>query len=106
MSIEALVSTKKLANEKMVAVKLPAEVVKQIQVIRKATGKTNTEVYSALIGEGLTAYNTVIGKTKNGKRRGRPPKAVVAAIKAAPTNGRAKKAVKKKATKAKAKARA
>jgi hypothetical protein len=103
MGIEALVSTKKPTNEKMVAVKLPADVVRQIQTIRKSTGKTNTEVYSALLSEGLTAYNTAVGKTKNGKRRGRPPKA--ASAKASPANGRKKRTTKKKATK-KAKAKA
>lgn len=71
MGIEALISKEKPQNQKLVAVKLKPFLVSQIQAIRKKTGKTNAEIYSALLSEGLSAYNTAV----NGNRRGRPSKA-------------------------------
>lgn len=71
--IESLIENKPAESEKMVAVKLPSSVVRQMQAIRKETGKTNSEVYTALLQEGLDKYQAA--KSKNGKRRGRPAKA-------------------------------
>lgn len=98
MGISELLTKSKEEDTKIVAVKLAPSLVSKIQKIRKDTGKTNTQVYSALLDVGLEAY-TMAAKSKasngNGetpKRRGRPP-------------GSGKKKVattKKKASKAKA----
>lgn len=87
MSIQSLISTEKSENSKMVAVKLPESTVVAIQEIRKATGRTNAEIYDALLGEGIKAYQTAVKvevKPSNGRRRGRPRKTDVEK----PQNGR------------------
>ena len=68
MGIETLVPEKTEAT-KMVAVKLPESIVTKLQGIRKETGKTNSEVYAALIGEGLKAYQSATGKRPRGRPR-------------------------------------
>ena len=62
MGIASLIYQEKPVSDKMVAVKLPTAIVKKIQSIRKSTGKTNSEVYSALLSEGLDAYDKAMGK--------------------------------------------
>ena len=108
MGVSQLIETPEAKNQKLVAVKLTAEIVGQIQMIRKETGKTNSEVYGALLSEGITAYNVVKGR--NGRRRGRPPKATVTRARASEVGvgigGTKKKRTKKKAKKRTTKARA
>lgn len=90
MDIKTLTAETPKESLKLVAVKLPEGMVDQLRRIRTSTGKTNTEVYASLIGEGLMAYKSAVDKKKsrqaakknghkaapvNGKKRGRPPKA-------------------------------
>ena len=68
MGIENLLAKEKPQDGKLVAVKLSPSLISQIQAIRKSTKKTNAEVYSALLSEGLAAYKTAIAGN-NGKRK-------------------------------------
>lgn len=72
MGVAELLTTEKSEDLKIVSVKLGSELVDACRSIRIETGKTNTEVYTALLSEGLSSYKSATGKTRNGKRRGRP----------------------------------
>ena len=62
MRIEALFKNMAKTNEKMVAVSLPVDVINKMQTIRKETGKTNGEVYTAFLRDGLDKYATLKAK--------------------------------------------
>lgn len=74
MGIESLMQTEPTNDLQMVSIKLPRGLVETMRNIRKATGRTNTEVYSELLKEGVVKFNEVSGLTKTGRRRGRPSK--------------------------------
>lgn len=74
MGVESLMQTEKLDDLRLVSIKLPKELVETMRNIRKTTGRTNTEVYSELLKEGVVKFNEVSGLTRTGKRRGRPAK--------------------------------
>lgn len=74
MGVESLVQSENLSNLQLVTVKLPKDLVETMRDIRKTTGRTNTEVYSELLKEGVVKFNEVSGLTKTGKKRGRPSK--------------------------------
>lgn len=71
MGVKELLTEDK-AELKIVSVKLPEGIVAACRAVRQETGKTNTEVYSALLVEGLEKYKSATGRTRGGKRRGRP----------------------------------
>lgn len=74
MGIESLIQTEPTDDLQLVSIKLPKGLVETMRNIRKSTGRTNTEVYSELLKEGVVKFNEVSGLTKTGKRRGRPSK--------------------------------
>lgn len=73
-NIQSLISTEPTDSGKMVSVKLPEDLVSNIQAIRQESKKTNTQVYSALLSEGIKAYHLATGRTVNGNKRGRKKK--------------------------------
>lgn len=74
MGVEVLMQSAKPQDLQLVSVKLPTELVKIMRNIRKTTGRTNTEVYTELLKEGVIKFREAAGLTKTGKKRGRPAK--------------------------------
>jgi hypothetical protein len=72
MGVESLIQTETTDDLQLVSIKLPRDLVETMRGIRKSTGRTNTEVYSELLKEGVGKFREVSGLTKSGKRRGRP----------------------------------
>ena len=56
MNIESLIKSTPATHEKMVAVRLPIDIVRKMQAVRKETGKSNTEIYAAFLRDGLDKY--------------------------------------------------
>lgn len=97
MGVQELLAKEKPQSQKVVAVKLPVAMVEELRNIREAVGKSNSEVYTALLSEGIKALRVATGLTKNGRKRGRPRKAKSASPakkKKKPINGRRKAAKK------------
>lgn len=74
MGVETLLENSEVKPLQLVTVKLPSDLVDTMRGIRKTTGRTNTEVYSELLQEGVTRFHEAAGLTKSGKKRGRPSK--------------------------------
>lgn len=74
MGVESLMHIERQDDLQLVAIKLPKGLVETMRNIRKTTGRTNTEVYSELLKEGVVKFNEVSGLTKSGRKRGRPSK--------------------------------
>jgi hypothetical protein len=74
MGVESLVQNYSSDDLQIVTIKLPKGLVETMQGIRKATRRTNTEIYSELLKEGVSRFNRVFESVKTGKKRGRPKK--------------------------------
>ena len=57
-------------GKRVVSVKLSPDIIEKVRKIRKETKKTNSQIYTALVAEGITAYEKIVsnGKTKTRKR--------------------------------------
>jgi hypothetical protein len=68
MNIESLVKSEPLTHGVMVAVRLPVDIVRKMQAVRKETKKSNTEVYTAFLRDGLEKYLVLSGKVDSQKK--------------------------------------